>query len=125
MLNLYRSGWDARHVETSTVDAATRARSRCESHPPHRSQDLADRDSRRRRRNRAQLANRRDGHQHSRPGGGMTAHWIRCSGLTIGVVVDNAGLIVDAPELVEGFIGQPFKNLLNWLEHFELSDEDF
>ncbi len=56
----------------------------------------------------------------------MTAHWIRCSGLTIGIVVDNStGLIVDAPELVENFIGQPFKHLLSWLENFELTDEDF
>jgi hypothetical protein len=55
----------------------------------------------------------------------MTAHWIQCSGLTIGVVVDSAGLIVDAPELVERFIGQPFANLLSWLQHFELSDKDF
>ena len=56
----------------------------------------------------------------------MTAHWIRCSGLTIGVAVDNAtGIIVDAPSLVENFIGQPFQNLLSWLEKFELNEEDF
>jgi hypothetical protein len=55
----------------------------------------------------------------------MTAHWIRCSGLTIGVLVDNStGIIVDAPSLVESFIGQPFGNLLNWLEKFELNDAD-
>ena len=31
----------------------------------------------------------------------MTAHWVRCSGLTIGVLVDGrTGLIVDAPSLV-------------------------
>ena len=36
----------------------------------------------------------------------VTAHWIRCSGLTIGVLVDSStGLIVDAPELIHQFIG--------------------
>jgi hypothetical protein len=55
----------------------------------------------------------------------VSAHWIRCSGLTIGVLVDNStGLIIDAPELVERFIGQPFGNLLSWLEKFELTDDD-
>ena len=54
----------------------------------------------------------------------MTAHWIQCSGLTIGVLVDPAGLIVDAPSLVEQFIGQPFGNLLSWIEKFEITDDD-
>ncbi len=56
----------------------------------------------------------------------MTAHWIRCSGLTIGILVDSStGIIVSAPPLVEQFVGQPMKNLLSWLSHFELSDADF
>lgn len=52
----------------------------------------------------------------------MTAHWIRCSGLTLGVVVDSSGVIVDAPSLVDGFIGQPFQDLLQWIERFETLD---
>ena len=54
----------------------------------------------------------------------MTAHWVRCSGLTIGVLVDGAGLIVDAPSLVESFIGEPFGKLLQWLESFERVYDD-
>lgn len=49
----------------------------------------------------------------------MTPHWIRCSGLTLGVLVDPTGIIVDAPALVDGFIGQPLQNLLRWIERFE------
>lgn len=49
----------------------------------------------------------------------MTPHWIRCSGLTLGVLVDKAGVIVDAPSLVDGFVGQPLQNLLSWIEKFE------
>ena len=54
----------------------------------------------------------------------MTAHWVRCSGLTIGVLVDGAGLIVDAPSLVENFIGEPFGKLLQWIESFERVYDD-
>ena len=55
----------------------------------------------------------------------VTAHWIRCPGLTIGVLVDpSTGLIVDAPELVEQFIGQRLSRLLAWLEHFQIDDAD-
>ena len=49
----------------------------------------------------------------------MTPHWIRCSGLTLGVMVDASGVIVDAPTLVDGFIGQPLQNLLNWVQRLE------
>jgi hypothetical protein len=55
----------------------------------------------------------------------MTAHWVRCSGLTIGVLVDaRTGLIVDAPSLVANFIGEPFGKLLQWLETFERVYDD-
>jgi len=49
----------------------------------------------------------------------VTPHWIRCSGLTLGVLVDATGVIVDAPSLVDGFIGQPLQSLLSWIEKFE------
>jgi hypothetical protein len=52
----------------------------------------------------------------------VTAQWVRCSGLTLGVLVDASGVIVDAPSLVDGFIGQPFHNLLQWIERFETPD---
>jgi hypothetical protein len=42
------------------------------------------------------------------------------------VVVDSSsGVIVDAPELVDGFIGAHLQDLLSWLEHFELNDDHF
>lgn len=49
----------------------------------------------------------------------MTPHWIRCCGVTLGVLVDSTGVIVDAPEMIDGFIGQPFGNLLRWIERTE------
>jgi hypothetical protein len=54
----------------------------------------------------------------------VTAHWVRCSGLTIGVLVDSTGLIVEAPALVQNFIGEPFGKLLEWLETFERVYDD-
>jgi hypothetical protein len=53
----------------------------------------------------------------------MTPHWIRCSGLTLGLLIDSTGIIVDAPDLVDGFIGQPLKRLLDWLEPLEKLDD--
>jgi hypothetical protein len=49
----------------------------------------------------------------------VTPHWIRCSGLTLGVLVDTTGIIVDAPSLVGGFVGQPLHSLLSWIEKLE------
>jgi hypothetical protein len=41
----------------------------------------------------------------------------------LGLLIDSAGIIVDAPDLVNGFIGQPFQRLLDWIERLERLDD--
>lgn len=45
-----------------------------------------------------------------------TEYWISSLRMTVGVTVNNAGVIVDAAPVVRKFIGQPFKNLTRWME---------
>lgn len=45
-----------------------------------------------------------------------STHWLSSNYMTVGVAVDpDTGKIIDAAPIVRKFVGQPLRNLINWM----------
>lgn len=45
----------------------------------------------------------------------MKTWWLSNIAMTVKVVVDHRGIIVDAAPIVRKFVGQPFENVCKWM----------
>ena len=49
----------------------------------------------------------------------MKGYWLSSKRMTVGVEVDDAGIIRQAAPIVRKFIGQPVENLVRWMSRQE------